>query len=216
MGLKRIKWGVGAIFMLAATLISDHALTVLVYLLSALLHELGHLIAARALKIEVKEIRFGFSGVRIITGERLTSYKNEIILALSGPAVNIGVCIAIFALFSRFGGGVEGIISSAERFLGSPSLDRWGIAAFLGLSSLIQAAMNLIPVKTFDGGRIFYCTLAHFCGERVAERAIEITTVLAGLGLWTVALYLMLKVGGGLGIYVFAACILMSGLKGKA
>ena len=129
--------------------------------------------------------------------------------------MNIGVCIAIFALFSRFGGGVEGIISSAERFLGSPSLDRWGIAAFLGLSSLIQAAMNLIPVKTFDGGRIFYCTVAQMFGERCAERAIEITTVLAGLVLWTVALYLMLKVGGGLGIYVFAACILMSGLKGK-
>ena len=213
--MKKIKVGAGAIFVLAATLISDHALIVAVYLLSALLHEIGHLISARMLKIEVKEIRFGFSGVRINTSERLTSYQKEIILALSGPLSNFVVCLAVLALFYLFGGGVESIVSSAEGFLSEPSFDAWKIAAFLGLSSLLQGTMNLIPVKTFDGGRIFYCTLAHFCGERVAERGIELTTVCACLLLWTVALYLMLRVSGGLGIYVFAACIFASGLKNR-
>lgn len=193
--------------MIAAMLISDSWAVLGVYLFAALLHELGHLVAAKALKIRVKEIKFGFSGVRIVTDERLTSYKNEIILAMSGPLVNIAIFCSVWAVFSLFREGGEGMLTSLDAFLLSSELDKWGILAFLALSSLIQAILNLMPVKTFDGGRILSCAAAQLFGDRASEWILSVTSAFSALILWILALYLMLKVGEGLGIYVFAACI---------
>ena len=193
--------------MIAAMLISDSWLVLCIYLFAALLHEMGHLFAAKALKIKIKEINFGFSGVRIITDERLTSYKNEIVLAASGPLVNIGVFGVVLALFSFFGEGSDGLLTSLDEFLLSSELDRWGILSFLALSSLIQAILNLMPVKSFDGGRILSCATAQIWGDRTSEWILSVTSAFSALILWILALYLMLKVGGGLGIYVFSACI---------
>ena len=211
--MKKVRLGVGAVMMFAATLISDSVMIVAVYLLAALLHELGHIIAAKVLKIEIKEIRFGFSGVRIVTDGHLTSYKNEALLAMAGPAVNMVAFSLVLLLFHSSGAGIEEAIYATEEFMSAPNFDPRNIGAFFALSSVLQAALNLLPVKTFDGGRILYCFMAQFAGERISERIIEITTMLSCMILWTVALYLMLRVGGGLGIYVFAACIFNLGLE---
>jgi hypothetical protein len=47
--------------MVAAMIISDRADIFLLYALSAFLHELGHISAAKLMKIEIKEIKFDFS-----------------------------------------------------------------------------------------------------------------------------------------------------------
>ena len=193
--------------MIGGMLISDSLAVLGIYLFAAFLHELGHLLAAKMLKIKVKEIKFGFSGVRIVTDERLTSYKNEIILAMSGPLVNIAIFCSVWAVFSLCGEGGEGMLFSLDAFLLSSKLDKWGMLAFFALSSLIQAILNLLPVKTFDGGRILSCATAQFFGDRVSEWVLSVTSAFSALLLWILALYLMLRAGGGLGIYVFAACI---------
>jgi hypothetical protein len=41
-----------------------------------------------------------------------------------------------------------------------------------------------------------------------------VSSAVAAFVLWTVSLYLMLKISAGLGIYVFAACIFFTTLKG--
>ncbi len=195
--------------MLAATLISDSAKVLVIYMLAAFLHELGHLLAAKLQKIAVKEIKFGFSGVRIVTDERLTSYKNELILAVAGPMVNITVFFTVLMFFYPRG-GIEALFNAAEAFLSLSETTVDGALGFLALSSLIQAIFNLMPVNTFDGGRILYCSIAQLADERIAAHVMSVTTAFSAFLLWTVALYLMLKVAAGLGIYVFAACIFAS------
>lgn len=210
--MRKIKFGVGGVLMISAMLISDSVRVLAIYLFSAFLHEMGHLLTAKILKIKVKEIKFGFSGVRIVTDERLTSYKNELLLALSGPLVNILVFCGVLGGFIAIGGGAEKLFEAAEEFL---VLGEWrivGVIGFFALSSLIQALMNLLPVNTFDGGRMLYCAIAENFSEHAAERVIEIFSAISVFLLWTVALYLMLKVASGLGIYVFAACIFASTL----
>ena len=105
------------------------------------------------------------------------------------------------------GEGIEGAAERAEAFLHSPRADFLGLLAFFALSSLIQAILNLMLVKTFDGGRILYCATSNLLGERAGERILTVTTAFSALILWIIALYLMIKIGGGLGIYVFAACV---------
>lgn len=211
--MKKIRFGIGGFLMIAATIVSDSAEVIILYLLAAFLHEMGHILAARLMKIEVKEIKFGFSGVRIITEERLTSYKRELLLALAGPAVNIAVFLSVL-LYFYINGREQRLFEAVEGFLSVSELTLDGGVAFLALASLIQAIFNLMPVNTFDGGRILYCVVAENVSERAAAHILTVTTAVSAFLLWTVALYLMLKVSNGLGIFVFAACIFASAAKG--
>ena len=205
-GVKKVYFGIGGVLMIAATLVSDSAAVIAVYAAAAALHEGGHLLAARIMGIAVDEIRFGFSGVRIVTGERLLSYKKEFLLAFCGPLINLTVFFAILAYFLLRGEFGEAYAATEKFFLfGEPTCK--GVFGFLALSSLLQAAMNLLPIKSFDGGRMLYCLTARFLGIGAAEITVTVLSALCALFLWTLALYLMLRVAGGLGIFVFAACI---------
>jgi hypothetical protein len=97
----------GGILMLSALLISDSGRLILIYAFAAAMHEAGHLLAAKLLNIGIREIDFGFSGIRIITESRLTSYKRELILASSGPLVNILALFCVLAVFYAKGDGFE-------------------------------------------------------------------------------------------------------------
>ena len=205
--MKKIRFGIGGVLMIAAMAISDRGLVIVVYCLAALLHELGHIIAAGLLKVRIEEIRLGFSGVRIVTDSALTSYKNEIILAAAGPLMNFLSLSFSLAIFYARGIRAEEMLRCADSFLKGESESTLGMLGFFALSSLIQAVMNLLPVKTFDGGRILYCSVASLISQGAAERSNELCSALVAWLLWTVALYLMLRISSGLGIFVFAACI---------
>ena len=213
--MKKIRFGVGGVLMIAAMLVSDSLRVAGVYAIAAVLHEIGHLLAARVLRIKIKEIKLGFSGVRIVTDERLTSYGSEIILAVAGPLANAVAFVASLCCFQPYG-GLGGMWQATERFMSGGEGELWGAVGFFALSSVVQAAVNLLPVESFDGGRVIYCITARLINETFAARMLSVTTALSSFILWTVALYLMLRVSAGLGIYVFAACIFASTLRARA
>ncbi len=212
--MKRIKISVGAFMMLCAMLISDRAEVFLIYMLSGALHELGHLLAAAFMGIRVKQVRFDYSGVRICLDDSLISYKKEMILAASGPMVNFAVISSVLLYFSHLGIGID----EACRICGDFMLCGEGYAgalAFLALSSFIQGASNLLPVRSFDGGRIVLCLSAILFSERASERIIDILSAFSAFILWTLSLYLLLRVSAGIGIYVFALTVFLSAFGGK-
>ena len=63
--MKKVKIEASALLMLAAMIMSDRAEILVLYYLSAGLHECGHLAAAKLMKIRIREIIFDYSGVRI-------------------------------------------------------------------------------------------------------------------------------------------------------
>lgn len=205
--MKKIKLGFGAVLMLAVMLISDREDVLLIYIFSALLHETGHLIAAKLLDIEIKEIRFDFSGARICTDSSVISYKKELLLACAGPAANIIAVILICISFAGSHSSLNELWTYASDFIFADSLTVEGVIGFFALCSVLQGAINLLPVRSFDGGRILMCIMAMLFSERTAECVVGIMSAISAFVLWTVALYLMLRISSGLGIYVFAACI---------
>lgn len=212
--LKKIKVGFAAFAMLITMLLSDRAEVLILYVLSATLHETGHLLAARRLNIGIKEIRFEFSGVRICTEEKLTSYKGELIMALAGPLASIMISVLSVAVLSFYNISVSDASQEIASFIeGKNSL--FGALGFFALSSLLQGGVNLLPVRSFDGGRAAYCLLAMIFSEGVADRVLELTSIIFAFSLWTFALYLMLMVSAGLGIFVFSACIFLSTIQRK-
>lgn len=210
--MRKLNFKFSAVLMLAAMLISERPLPLIIYFVSAFLHEMGHLAAAKCQKIGINKIIFDFSGVRICTDARLTSYKSEIILAAAGPAVNLIVCITVALIGSSFSYSPSRLLSSALSFISGENVGFFGVMGFFATCSLAQCAINLMPVRSFDGGRILECLIALGFGEHVSERVMSVMSTLCSFILWTVALYLMLKVSAGLGIYVFSLIIFASTL----
>jgi len=208
--MNKIKLGIGSILMIGAMVFCERADVVILYAVSAGLHECGHLLAAKMLAIPVKEIRFEFSGVRIYTAEGITSYKKEFLLAAVGPCVNFTIITVATVIFMLLGISAVRAEELCRQFLLDGQYTHSGALAFVALSSFLQGGINLLPVRTFDGGRMTYCLAAMLFGERRASNLVDIFSALSAFILWTISLYLMLKISSGLGIYVFSACLFLS------
>ncbi len=147
------------------------------------IHELGHMIAARICKIHLKELRLGLLGASLCPESSLFSYKKEIALCLCGPLASIlsaALAVHIFGM------------SNDNIFV---------------LSSLALGILNLLPVKDFDGGRTLYALCCLFMSALGAERVLKISSFLVLFCLWSFSLYLLLRVGSSLSLFVFCLSV---------
>ena len=211
--MRRIRIDAGAYFLLAALVLTERADALLIYVGCAFAHELGHLFAARSRGIAIEQIRIGLTGARICTREGAGSYFDELILALSGPLVNVAAVAYGVFIFNRFGISAVEVLGAAERFALGGRTDALGVWAFVIACAAVQGAVNLLPVRTLDGGRVLYCLCALTLGQRAAERVLSFTSGMCAIAIWLAALYLMLKVHAGLGIYAFCACLFVGTLR---
>jgi Zn-dependent protease len=118
------------------------------FLVSILLHELGHSLVALREGIEVDSITLWlFGGVSQFKG-RYKSPGDEFRVAFAGPFVSIvlGVLAVLIAL--------TGLPSSVD-----------GVAAWLGYINLILAVFNLLPAAPLDGGRVLHSVLWRVKGD---------------------------------------------------
>lgn len=207
--MKRIKNATGILMMLCALSVSEKIYVLLVYICAAAIHEFGHIAAARVLGIKIKDISFDYSGLRLAIDEHLTPYSSEIWLAASGPLSNLLASCVVMIFVNQSNRELLTMLEAARDFAdgGSPSL--LGICGFFIVASCVQATINILPVKTFDGGRIIQCMLARTFDENVSNTVLSITSAIFLFILWTTSLYLMLRISSGLGMYIFSASIFL-------
>ena len=211
--MKRITYGIGGGLLLLAVMTCNRIIPFALYVFAAALHELGHIVAAKRLKIKLKAVRIGIFGAKIETDERLISYKSELILAIAGPAANLLTAAIALAIAKLIGCSPEALLDGAAELLTSGQSGVAGYIGFFSASSFAHAATNLMPIKRLDGGRALYCTIAAISNERIADRVLIAATAVSLFIIWTASLYLMLRISSGIGIYVFAACIFMTSLR---
>ncbi len=120
------------------------AVTSLLFFGSVLLHELGHSLVARKQGVPVKDITlYIFGGVAQIS-EEPRSPKEEVLMALAGPAVSLALGGLLVVLWL-----VVGPVSQAVG----------AVAMYVGFSNLFLGAFNLIPGFPLDGGRVLRAVL---------------------------------------------------------
>lgn len=152
---------------------------------AALLHELGHVAAAWGWGIPVKALRLDLFGARMeLCG--LVPYRAELAVAAGGP-----------------------LVSLLAASLALPLGRIWEGAYLFAAVSLGLGALNLLPVKGMDGGRMLFCLLAMLFGERAADVTLRAATGLALGGLWLLSVYALLRVGEALTLFAFALCLLL-------
>ncbi len=136
--------------------------TVLVCLVffCVLLHEFGHALAARHYGIRTPDITlFPFGGVARI--ERMPENpRQEIVIALAGPAVNVVIAAVLWLALTVL--GLAGKMNPVE-MQGS-----WAMQ-ILALNVMLLL-FNLIPAFPMDGGRVLRALLAMRLGHPRATR----------------------------------------------
>ncbi len=130
------------------------------------LHELGHSLVAQRYGIEVLEIvLYPIGGVAML--ERLPRARQELWIALAGPAVNLVIAALLFA-------GLH--IAGAAAGMGVATSTGVAFWQNLLLANLALCVFNLIPAFPMDGGRVLRALLALKYGE------VKATDVAAGVG----------------------------------
>lgn len=123
----------------------------IVMLLAAVVHELGHILAANAAGVPIVRFDLELWGGRLCYGG-LNSYKQELIVSCGGILANLLLCplglIPIFGLYGKL----------------------------FFYSCICYALINMIPARTLDGGEILRCLLCmqSVSGFECAERAIHL------------------------------------------
>jgi Zn-dependent protease len=143
-----------------------------------LLHELGHALMARRFGIGTRDITlYPIGGVARL--ERMSEQpREELWIALAGPAVNVAIAAVLAGVMVLLGfgrlalpGAGGPVFSLAGTFLSS-----------LLVTNLLLVGFNLLPAFPMDGGRVLRALLALRMDRlRATEVAVKVGLVLAVL-----------------------------------
>jgi Zn-dependent protease/CBS domain-containing protein len=110
---------------------------------SALVHDMSHALVARRGGVEVKSIVVSFFGGATPFDPASPNPRDELAIAVAGPAASIGLGAGLAIVATALGGGGETVVLVVAQVL-----------AVLAVLNLILGLVNVIPAYPLDGGRI--------------------------------------------------------------
>ena len=157
--------------------------------LCVLLHEFGHIFAARRYGVQTPDVvLLPIGGVARL--ERIPEQPaQELVVALAGPAVNLVIAAVLYL-------ALGGLVPRGGLEVDNPGIS---LLARLLSANLFLALFNLIPAFPMDGGRVLRAFLAHRLGYARA------TQIAASVGQAAAFAFGLLGLLGGNPILVFIA-----------
>ncbi|GGG20327.1 M50 family metallopeptidase [Paenibacillus abyssi] len=142
---KGIIWSIHPLFVLVmlASVVTGYFIELITLFAIVIVHELGHVLAARGLGWTVREVKLlPFGGVAEIEEAGYIPAKEEMFIAAAGPLQNGWMAAAAFAL------GQWGGLSSewSEHFV---------------QANMMIGLFNLLPVLPLDGGKLLQALLSY-------------------------------------------------------
>ncbi|MBE6624030.1 MAG: hypothetical protein E7622_00140 [Ruminococcaceae bacterium] len=150
-------------------------------------HELGHIFFAKIQKIPVKKLRVGSFRLSISYDCSAVSYKRELLVCAGGVIFNL----------------LGAIIGAIFLPNGSES------ASFFTMCSLSLALMNIYPISTLDGGRIFRCIFLIIFDEERAQRICKWLSFVSAFILWLCAVYAQMVFNSNVSLFFISVFLLV-------
>ncbi|MBO5321988.1 MAG: M50 family metallopeptidase [Clostridia bacterium] len=172
----------------ALMLATDKTGLALPTLFAVSLHEMGHLLAMWIVGTPPKSIRLIPASVQI-TRSISSRYKNDIIVALSGPLVNFALFLTLYVNFLIFKN--EGIL-------------------YYSLINLIVGLFNLLPVTGLDGGTVLFSFIAKKKDINKAMLTLRIISLCLGAVCLFLAITLTLRGKLNVSVYIISAYLFLS------
>lgn len=167
-----------------------HALPIyLICVLTALLHECGHIFYAARLGFKCEKISLMPYGASAICDTEGIRARDEVRLALAGPLVNALICVICAGLWWFF-----------------PVTYAYTDTVFSANAAML--VINLLPAYPLDGGRVASCLLGLFLTKRKVKIALRI---LSGVVSLACVLFFILLIRN-ITLLIFAVFLLFSAL----
>ena len=173
-------------------LLTDKTGYMLPALFAIILHEMGHLFMMWILECSPKRIKLIPASVQI-TAPFQKRYRNDFLVSVSGPAVNILLFLTLYFNYLAFGNEVT---------------------LYFALVNVVIGVFNLLPVKGLDGGTILFCILEKYKGPDKAAVTLKIITIILAAALILTAITLTLRGKINISVYIMGIYLfIMSLLK---
>ena len=171
-------------------LLTDKTGFLLPALFAIIMHEIGHLFVMWLLECSPKRVKLIPASIQITTPFQ-KRYRNDILIATAGPAVNIVLFLTLYFNYLAFGNQ---------------------ITLYFALLNLVIAVFNLLPVKGLDGGTILYCVLAKFKGSDKSAVILRIITLILAVLIIVTAVTLTFRGNFNLSFYIIGIYLLIMSL----
>ncbi|MBD5632113.1 MAG: hypothetical protein HDP34_02645 [Clostridia bacterium] len=132
--------------------------------LTALLHECGHIFCAARLGFECTKVSLMPYGAAAVCDIEGISPADEVRLAISGPLVNLALCVAVAGLWWFYP-------------------ETYGFTDVIFYANAAMLLINLLPAYPLDGGRIARCAAGKFLKPKAVNIALRVTNVLVVVAL---------------------------------
>ncbi len=126
-----VRWGIGVV-------------VAVLFLVSAMAHELGHALVARQRSVPTEAVVVYFLGAPASPDLMTVRPRDEVAIAVAGPLVSIGIGIGFIGI---------AVIAAALGDSG-PAMIVGRVALVVGTLDLALGVLNLIPAFPLDGGRV--------------------------------------------------------------
>ena len=146
----------------------------LCYLVTVLLHEIGHAIVARHLGYQLEQISLLPFGAELSLQDDNFTPSDEIKTAVAGPLVNlilIIICVSLWWIFP---------------------ITYYYTDLFV-FSNFITFVFNLLPVFPLDGGRVFRAIISKYKDTKTTEKIVSVTAITLSLlffGVFIVSIFI--------------------------
>lgn len=140
--------------MMVFMIIMDNSGMIVLGIISAFLHEIGHLIAVYFKNEKIKNINFGFANVDIMASSPIN--ENDFLVLISGSAANFAVALILKILYLYLGNPMYNIIAYQNLWIG---------------------IFNLLPILPLDGGQIFFLILNKKFDIFLSEKILRIVSL---------------------------------------
>ena len=168
----------------------SHSADAFLTVLAIAVHETGHILGSWLMRAPFSSFRLAPSEARLNLGNGFLSYGKECFICLSGPLGNgISAWVAM-----RFG----------ATLLGNDSL------SFFATVSLSLALLNLLPISSFDGGRMLFCVLSSVTDPQKATKVCFAVSFLFLFSLWCISVYALVRTSESLSLFLFSAALFLS------